>query len=314
MKILVFGAGGVGSLLGGMLARMGHDVWLLGRARHMDPIRREGLSVTGIWGDYRIKALETFTAVADIQSKAPDFDLVFLTVKSYDTALVMRDVSMLMGSRAVLVSFQNGLGNIETILKHVAPERYLVSRIITGVEMDQDRVKVTVSADPIAVGALPGVKTQITAPQVAQLLSLAKVPAVAVEDILSVIWAKVIYNCALNAICTLREIPYGEILAADEARNQMRRVVEECYAVGKEEGVVLKPPTAQEFIALLEGRLIPRTASHYPSMLQDLRNGKRLDIDSLNGAIAALGVKHGLSTPENIRLTRDILKKISGTA
>ena len=309
MRILFFGAGGVGSLFGGFLARMGHDVSLLGRASHMDAIAKQGLSITGIWGDYRIKAFNLFTDAGEIKKKNISFDVIFLTVKSYDTAAAMEVVPSLMSEKTMLVSFQNGLGNSETILKKIKPEQYLAGRVITGIETSPGKIKVTVTADPVAVGGLPGVKTLVRAFDIAQTLNSARIPCVPVPDILTVIWAKVIYNCALNGICTIEEIPYGKILDNERTRNQMTEVVRECYAVGLKKGITLSPKTADEFINLLVKRLIPSTATHTTSMLQDLRNGKRIEIDSLNGVICRLGAETGIPTPQNACIVEAVLAK-----
>src|SRR3989338_751440 len=242
MKVLVFGAGGVGSVVGGFLARTGHDVSLLGRAWHLDAIEKQGLVITGIWGDYRIKAFELFHNVADVRKKDPSFDLIILTVKSYDTEKASKELLPLMSEKTMLLSLQNGLGNIETILQTgIRPENYLAGRVIFGVDVSPGAAKVTVNADSVRIGELPrhqsvggqagGGQTKASAFQIARAFSTAKIPTEAVPDILTYIWAKVIYNCALNAICSLRGMPYGEIVESDETKAQMERVVRECYAV-----------------------------------------------------------------------------------
>ncbi len=299
MKILVYGAGGIGSVVGGFLARTGHEVSLLGRSWHLDAIRKNGLAITGIWGDYRIKAFDLYTDLAELKKAAVPFDLILVTVKSYDTAVAAAELPSLMNENTMVLSLQNGLGNIEALMKTVRPDNFLAGRAIFGVETEPGAAKVTVIADPVHVGALPAAKPKFTADRMATALSTAKVPALAVNDIVSSIWAKVIYNCALNPICTLHGIPYGKILEGPDTRAQMREVVRECYAVGQSLGVRLEPASADEYIELLEKTLIPRTAAHYPSMLQDKRRGKRTEIDALNGAIVRLGRESGVPAPVN---------------
>ena len=294
-------------LIGGFLARTGHDVSLLGRAWHLDIIKKQGLVITGIWGDYRIKALELFRSVDEIKKKNPAFDLIILTVKSYDTEPAVKELKGLMVEKTMLLSFQNGLGNIETILKEgIPPESYLAGRVIFGADVSPGIAKVTVTADDTLVGALPGIETKMSAFQMERTLNAAKIPARAVPDILTHIWAKVIYNCALNGICSIHEIPYGKILEDPETKKQMEMIIRECYAVGLKKGVALVPQTADAFIELMIQTLIPRTAAHFPSMLQDLKRGKRTDIDALNGAVCRLGKELGISTPENDKILQQI--------
>lgn len=307
MKILIFGAGGVGSVLGAFLARTGHDVSLLGRAWHLDVIERRGLSVTGIWGDYRMKAFDLYRDASEVAAKKAEWDLILLTVKSFDTERAISQILPLMTDKTVLLSLQNGLGNIETILAGgVRPENYLAARIIFGVEIEPGLARVTVNADDVRIGALPGATPRLSAFQMAQILNTAKIPAQGVPDILTWIWQKVIYNCALNPICTLHEMTYGRILERDETRAQMERVIRECYAVAAAKGIRTDPADPEAFIGLMVKKWIPSTASHTPSMLQDIRRGKRTDIGALNGAIARYAMELGMSVPENEILTSRI--------
>ena len=140
-------------------------------------------------------------------------------------------------------------------------------------------------------------------------MPFAQMPA-RISDPASVgILAKVIYNCALNGICSLNEMTYGKILENDATRLQMERVIRECYAVGLKKAVKLDPPSADAFIQLMKEKLIPSTATHFPSMLQDLCRGKRTDIDVLNGAISCYGQEVGIPTPENDAITQTIHQK-----
>lgn len=307
MKILVFGAGGVGSVVGGFLARLGHEVSLVGRAAHLDVVDRKGLRITGIWGDYHIKALETFRSLGEIApDKRGSFDLIFLTVKAFDTVTAASQLAPLVGPKTTLVSLQNGLGNSEAIVEKIPAERYLAGRLIFGVELEPGIAKVTVNADDVRIGALPSVRPNRPAVEVAHVLASAKIPARAVENILTVLWAKVIYNCALNPICALHEMPYGKILENAETRAEMEAVVRECYAVARAKNIPLDPPSSEAYLKLLVEKLIPPTAAHLPSMLQDLRRGKRTDIEALNGAIARYGLDLGVPTPVNSRLAEAV--------
>jgi 2-dehydropantoate 2-reductase len=312
VKVLVFGAGGIGSVMGGFLARTGHDVSLIGRSWHLDVIAKQGLTITGIWGDYRMKAFDLYRSAEELKKKNAEYDLILLSVKSYDTARAMDDVLPLMTERTTLISFQNGLGNIETVLeKGVKPEDYLVGRVIFGVDLSPGIAKITVNADDVRIGALPGIKPKLGDFKAAQLFNAAKVPTQAVPDILTYVWSKVIYNCALNGICSLHQMPYGDILKNDETKALMEEVVKECYAVGLKKGIALNPLSADDFIVLLKNKLIPSTASHTPSMMQDLKRGRRTEIAALNGAIRRFGEELGIPTPANKAVEEGVLARES---
>lgn len=305
MKILVYGAGAVGSLLGGFLARGGHDVTLLGRAPHMEAVNSKGLRVTGIWGDFTTRP-QTATDGEVLIAKRDPWDIVLFTVKSYDTRKVFPRAAVLVGPRTTFLSFQNGLDNLEAARQYIPNECRLAGRIITGVEITQPgEVRVTVSADPPAIGKDHKRGMPLSPEAVASLFTDCNLPTVPTDCIESLIWSKAIYNCALNAPCSLRGIPYGELMQDKQAWEISCRIVRECYAVAEACYVHLEPATAEGYIELLEKRLVPITAGHYPSMLQDFRKS-RTEIDSLNGAISRRGRRYEIPTPANDSITEAI--------
>ena len=307
MNILIFGAGAVGSMIGGFLAKAGHNVTLLGRSWHLDVIERSGLRIKGIWGEHHVQSFKLFHTASEIKKTGPNFDIIILTVKSFDTENAVTDLLPLMNGKTILISFQNGLGNIETILKKIKPEKFLIGRIITGVDVQPGEIEITVSADSLVIGVTPGSVPKVSPDAIANLFNVAHIPARSVPNVLTYIWAKVIYNCALNGPCSVLEIPYGKMLEREETLLTLEKIVRECYEVAERQRVKLAPSVASEYLILLKGELIPKTAGHYPSMLRDLRKGKRTEIDALNGAICQMGKALGAATPENQRIA-DVIR------
>jgi 2-dehydropantoate 2-reductase len=140
--------------------------------------------------------------------------------------------------------------------------------------------------------------------RLAAALQEAGIPSRATSTIMTALWAKVLYNCALNGLSTALEVPYGRLLTHPLAPRIMRGVIEEAYRVAAARGMALEPATAPAYLDLLFTRLIPDTAAHHPSMLQDLRRGRRTEIDALNGALVRLGLEAGVATPMNALVTR----------
>src|SRR5512140_2323818 len=150
-RILVAGAGALGSVFGGLLAAAGHDVTLLGRAPHLDAVAVGGLAIDGLFGARRVTSLAVATSVGALR---PPFDAVLLTVKSYDTAAMLAAVAPLLADGGCLVSLQNGLGNLERSREAVGAARVVGARVIFGAELyAPGRVRVTVCAEPVALGA-----------------------------------------------------------------------------------------------------------------------------------------------------------------
>ena len=308
MRVLVVGAGAIGSVLGGFLAKSGHEVTLLGRAWHLDVIRRQGLSIRGIWGEHDVRTLSLITSPDELAGRPP-FEWIFVCVKSYDTASVASLLAQWVEPETLVCAFQNGLGNYETLTQHVAAERLAVGRVIFGVELEPGRVLVTVCADDLLIGAPDSRVPESRLHALVNAFRSSGIPARPTETILVALWAKVLYNCALNGLSTALEVPYGVLLQHILARRLMERVVEEAYRIAAAHRIALEPPTPAAYRELLFTRLIPDTAVHYPSMLQDLRRGRPTEVEALNGALVRLAHQVGLEAPINQLITRLVHEK-----
>lgn len=303
MKVLIMGAGALGSVLGGFLARAGHEVTLIGRAAHLEAIRRQGLLVTGIWGEHRIGGVRTAGHMAEIEDW--DFDVVFIAVKSYDTARAMAEIAPRLAENTLVVSYQNGLGNAETIADAVGWGRTVEAMVIFGVQVPEPgHVDVTVIARPTALGAYPGGPAEDRIRALVSALDGAHLPTVYSENIAAELWRKVAYNSALNPLCALLDAPYGKLPELPETRIIMADIVTELYFVAKARGVVIEPATPGGYMELFYEKLVPPTAAHFGSMHEDFRLRRRTEIDALNGAIVRFGEAAGVDCPVNRMITR----------
>ncbi|HXM89172.1 MAG TPA: 2-dehydropantoate 2-reductase, partial [Candidatus Acidoferrum sp.] len=220
--ILIAGAGAIGSIFGGMLHDSGHDVTLLGRRAHMEAIARGGLKITGLLGDRTITGMKLADDPARLAGR---FGLILCTVKSYDTESIAAALADRLTGDGVIVSMQNGLGNIESLLELFGRRRVLGARVIFGAEMPSPgSAHVTVFAQPVAVGPAPALHREDApalagrARAIAATLDAAGVPTVSVDDIMPVLWTKVLYNVALNPLGALLRQSYGELAADPDVR------------------------------------------------------------------------------------------------
>jgi 2-dehydropantoate 2-reductase len=307
MKILIFGAGAVGLTFGGFLSRH-HEVTLLGRAKQMKAIRRHGLTITGIWGRHHFKNFHLAMQVRALAGKK--FDLVLFTVKAYDTEAAARQLKKVLKRPAPVIVLQNGLGNIETVHRFFSKTQVLAGRVIFGALIPKPgQVKITVIANPTAIGETAVRRETPRVKKVVREFKKAGLPVVSCADVQSVLWAKVIYNCALNPLASILGCHYGFLMEKDETRLVMDEVIQEIYALARKMKVKLNPPSAEKYQKLFYSQLVPRTYNHHPSMLQDLRRGKQTEIDALSGAVARLGAKYGVPVPVNALLAAAIRKK-----
>lgn len=312
MKILVLGAGAIGSVFGGFLAKAGHEVFMVGRRQHMEAIAREGLLIDGIWGTHAITAnIHTATELA-LHGAAlkTGFDICLLTVKSYDTAAAAELLAGTLHAIPPVLSLQNGLGNIETIERLLGRKKTIGGRVIFGVEYRRPgRVTVTVAADKTYIGGLPEGIARAYVQELADSFTGAGIPTAATDDIQQYIWGKALYNCTLNPLATILDVHYGLLLSNDATKMIMRQLLEEIFTVTASLPLTLPWPTAAAYADVLFNELIPKTFEHHPSMLQDINRGKKTEIDSLNAALITMAEKSGIAMPCNRVLTQLIKAK-----
>jgi len=302
--VLIAGAGAIGSVVGGLLAAAGSTVTLLGRRDHMDAVQARGLAIDGLFGTHRVSGLECATAAGELGGP---YRAIFLTVKAYDAAEMVDTVAPFLDRDGVLVCMQNGLGTLEPAVAAVGQARVLGARVIFGAELPEPgRATVTVCADPVLIGALEPAADGQRARAVAWASALADagIPAAQTEAIVAELWGKVFYNAALNPLGALLDLPYGALAEDPDSRAVMDLVIAEAFAVARAAGIALRWPDAGAYRAEFYGRLVPATARHRSSMLQDLARGRPTEIEAINGYVAARGAALGVPAPTNVTLTR----------
>jgi 2-dehydropantoate 2-reductase len=309
-RVLVAGAGALGSVFGGLLAQAGWPVVLLGRPEHVDVARRDGLRIEGLFGEHLVRDVD---AVSDAAALRGPFDTVLVTVKSYDTAAVVRAVANHLAPDGVLVCLQNGLGNLESAADVVGASRVLGARVIFGAELfGAGRVRVTVSAAPVLVGSPdPGDAIRRSrAQEWAARFATAGIPSEPTDELMGELWAKVFYNAALNPLGALLGVPYGYLPGDPDARALMDRTIDEAFAVARAEGIRLRWPDAGAYRALFYDELVPTTAAHRSSMLQDLERGRPTEIEAINGYVSRRADALGIAAPVNATLTHMIRARV----
>jgi 2-dehydropantoate 2-reductase len=306
--ILVAGAGAIGSVIGGMMHAAGHDVTLLGRRAHLDAIARDGLRISGLLGERTVRGI----ALADEPARlSRRFGVIFCSVKSYDTETVARTLTENLADDGMIVSMQNGLGNIEALIDRFGRRRVLGARVIFGAEMlAPGTANVTVFAQPVAIGPAPGLHREDSAAlesranAIAEMIDAAGIPAVGVGDIMPVLWTKILYNVALNPLGAILKLHYGALADDPDLRPIMDRAIEEAFAVAQALGVALPYADDSEYRNVFYEQLIPATYNHRPTMLHDLHIRGRTEIGALNGKIVELAERRGLDAATNRMLTQ----------
>ena len=301
MKLLVLGAGAVGLSLAARLSPF-CEVNALCRAQHADAVARQGFRLSGIWGSGTFR----FPASPELPSD-PVFDYCLVTAKSLQTRALCQQYRRAFGG-AEVVSLQNGIGNEEILAEF--SDKVIGGTIITGFEWrGVARVHVTVEAGPIRLGRFPsGLDAGVQ--RLIELFRRAGLNVQASDCIRTDLWAKTLYNCALNPLGAILDVPYGR-LADSPSWPIIQRVIEEAFAVCRAEGITQRWQSATDYLDYLRSVQLPATADHHASMLQDIRQGRQTEIDFLNGAVVRLGERHGIATPTNRTLVELIRFKTS---
>ena len=284
MKVYVLGAGSIGSLFGALLARAGNDVTLIGREEQVRALKENGLHVFGV---------EEFTVYPEASLYAPDEppELLILATKSYSTKTALECARNCIGPETWILSIQNGLGNEEMALK-VTPN--VMGGITTNGAMlvEWGHVKWTGRGITV-IGRYPSGSDPFVG-KVAEVFNASGIETHVTENVNGWKWAKAIVNSVINGLGTVLEVkngilkdnPYLEAISIDIAR-------EGCL-VAQQLGVQFEMHPLE-----LLWDTIERTRENYNSTLQDIRRGKRTEVDYIHGKIVEYARSVGLEAPRN---------------
>ncbi len=283
LQVAVLGAGAVGCFYGGMLARAGHRVTLIGRPQHVQVFEAQGLRMQTLAFDETVKLHASTEA-----SAVAGADLVLFAVKSPDTETAGAQMREHLKPGALVLCLQNGVDNAERL-----------RAVLTGVQVAAAVVYVaTEMAGPGHLrhhgrGELV-IEPSTASERVVQALAAAGVPTEISDNVRGALWAKLILNCAYNALSAVGRIAYGELVQQPGVKDTMRDVVAECRAVAAADGVTL-PGDVDAAVR----RIAETMPSQYSSTAQDLMRGKPSEIDHLNGHVVRRGEALGVPTPAN---------------
>ncbi len=306
MKIAVMGAGAVGCYYGGLLARAGHEVVLIGRAAHVDAIRHQGLRLDTASFQDRVM-LQASTDAAAVQGA----ELVLFCVKSTDTTAAAAALALHLApyqaphqaphlaphlaphfaphfaKDALVLSLQNGVDNVPR-LRALLPHTVAAAVVYVAAEMvGPGHVKHHGRGELVLED---GTETRAIAP----LLQAAGISVSLSDNATGALWAKLVLNCAYNALSAITRLPYGRLVQGEGVQAVMHDLVDECLAVAAREGVVIPGDVWAAVQAI--ARTMPGQLS---STAQDLARGRRSEIAHINGHVVARGAALGVPTPVN---------------
>lgn len=302
MRALVYGGGAVGLGLASCLLKSKVEVDIIARKNTVLSLRKNGLTRTGIFGDYRASpaTFGSYSSLCEVQRKV--YDYILVCTKSFDSFGAAKDISehkSIFGEKTKIVLFQNGWGNAEVFSSFFDEEAIYNARVITGFQRHSpNEVALTVHADLIHIGSLFGGDLS-GVEDLCESINNGDIPCRSTKEIGKDIWAKMLYNCALNPLGAILDVPYGRLAEYEFTRAIMNGIAEEVFGVMTTAGYETHWQSAQDFLEIFYKKLVPDTAEHKSSTLQDIAAKKRTEIDALNGAVIRLAESFALSVPYN---------------
>jgi 2-dehydropantoate 2-reductase len=290
MKVMILGAGAMGSLFGGMLKQAGNDVLLVDVWKeHVEAIKANGLIMEK--GEVRQVVSIPAALPAEVRM-APDLIVIF--TKSFHTQTAFESVKHAITDSTHVLTLQNGVGHVDIIARFVGLERIIHG--VTTYPCDlagpghirtpgEGAIKfMTVNGNPGKM--LDAVNT---------MFREAKMNSTIVPDIERAIWEKLAFNAAMNALCAVLRVTVGQLGSTSHGRDMAAAIVDEVVGVAQAKGIRADKTTISDTLAMA----FREHKAHMPSMLQDVLHKKKTEIDFINGAAVTTGRAIGLDLPVN---------------
>jgi 2-dehydropantoate 2-reductase len=287
-RVAVVGAGAVGGYFGGILARAGAPVIMIGRAAFVAAVKKNGLFLDTMQFKESVR-VEASTELKDVRGA----EIVLFCVKTTDNAATASGLQPLLAPGTLVVSMQNGVDNAEQIRAASGMDALSAVVYVAASVPEPGRVK-HVGRGDLVVGPRNAHSERFAA-----LFEDAHVGCRISDNIAGELWTKLTWNCALNAVSALGRAKYGQIAASPDARKLVETAVYEVLAVAKAANV--HPPGFEDPQVAIAGsfKIATQMAEALSSTAQDMNRGKRTEIDSLNGYISRRGLELGVPTPVN---------------
>lgn len=291
MRILIFGAGAMGSFLAGVLSQK-HEVTLYGRGKKIEVVREKGIKISGKTD----LVTKMKTALNPKELKGKEYDLIILAVKSYDTSTALEVIKEI-ESKGTILSLQNGLDNEIKIAEAIGKERTLGGVTSHGITFVEPGHVQHAGTGETIIGELDAKETE-RVKKISDALTSVGIETRISKNIHNEIWTKGIVNAGINPLTALTRLHNGFLIKIPWLTRLLENTCQECINVAQKAGIDLQGCDIIE-----KTKNVARlTGENKSSMLQDIERGRKTEIDSINGRIVEVGKKHGVETPINSSL------------
>lgn len=303
METLIIGAGAIGGLFGALLNPLVPVTFFTTNAEHADALNQNGLTLAAMDGRLRHAPAKALT---DPRQYGRYADLIILCTKARSTRQASDIAKLLLAKDGLMLTLQNGLGNLEHIQAAVG-----VSRAAAGITaqaatlLGPGQIR-HAGSGPTVLAAGPGQAKKIAA--IAAVFNQAGIPTTVTADGEALLWSKLIINVGINALSAVLRVPNGTLVQSPECEAIMTQAVAEAVAVARAMGIELADEAPLDRVR----QVCRATSSNQSSMLQDILKGRLTEIEVINGAVVRKGAEKGVPTPVNQMLTQ-LIKALEAT-
>lgn len=298
MNTLIIGAGALGIGIGASLRDSGYSVDFIARGETAECINKYGISRKGWFKDIEIPAgdVTVYESYEELPEEKYDYIIISTkTVANEEVAYELDNNSICMKEGCRVVFMQNGMGYEAPFMGFLEENEVYHSRVITGfMKPAPNESIITAHQNPILIGSIFGYDNECVKP-LADAIDKSGIPAATETDIVSALWAKLIYNTTLNPLGAILNMSYGELADSDYAHSIMDILIEESFQIMDAAGGRTYWKTADEYRKALFEEMIPVTYEHRSSTLQDIERKRKTEIDTLTGALLAMASDNNIT-------------------
>ena len=312
MNILVIGAGAVGIGLASSMMSQNANVSIFARGETAKAIKENGIERCGLFTNYKFSKDEVnvYESYEDIPKNTIEY--VFITSKTTANDDISKNLDKhrdILKENFKILIFQNGFGNDEAYLRYFEKTEVFSARVITGFARPERHIsEVTVYTEPIQIGSLQK-QDPSELKQIADMITSSGIECVLTDEVDKYLWAKMLYNCALNPLGAILDVTYGKLTENEYSKELMDNIIDEIFEVIKASEYETFWENSDEYKDLFYTKLVPDTYNHYSSTHQDIKRRIKTEIDSLTGKVIELGEINNIDVSTN-KIIYNLIKSI----
>ena len=313
MNILIIGAGAVGIGLATSIASQNASVSVYARGKTAKAIRKNGIKRTGLFENIEIEDIPVYEDYDEIPEN--NFDYILITSKTTANENISDNLNShknILKQSGKIIIFQNGFGNDEPYLRYFSKSQVFCARLIMGFTRPERNIsEINSFSEPILIGSLQD-EDPHQLQEIADIITSSGIECEITDEVDKHLWAKMIYNCALNPLGAILDVTYGELTENPYTIEIMDSIIDEIFEVIKSSPYETLWANADEYRDVFYSKLVPDTYNHYSSTHHDLQNKIRTEIDSLNGKVIQLGELNNVNVKTN-KFIYNMIKAIEST-